>query len=100
MLTKPESACFLIADISGYTSFLTGVELDHAHDIITDVMNTVVRRLRPPFRLASISTLFPATNTGQGPRLLYENSMTRFFPPNHGMGVREFANPEATRYGL
>ena len=52
MLTKPESACFLIADISGYTSFLTGVELDHAHDIITDVMNTVVRRLRPPFRLA------------------------------------------------
>ena len=52
MLAKPESACFLIADISGYTSFLTGVELDHAHDIIADVMDTVVRRLRPPFRLA------------------------------------------------
>jgi uncharacterized protein YndB with AHSA1/START domain len=52
MLAKPESACFLIADISGYTSFLAGVELDHAHDIIADVMDTVVRRLRPPFRLA------------------------------------------------
>jgi hypothetical protein len=24
MLAKPESACFLIADISGYTSFLPG----------------------------------------------------------------------------
>jgi uncharacterized protein YndB with AHSA1/START domain len=52
MLAKPESACFLIADISGYTSFLSGVELDHAHDIIADVMNTVVKCLRPPFRLA------------------------------------------------
>jgi len=38
MLPKPESACFMIADISGYTSFLAGAELDHAQDIITDVM--------------------------------------------------------------
>jgi uncharacterized protein YndB with AHSA1/START domain len=52
MLAKPESACFLIADISGYTSYLADVELDHAHDIIADLMATVVRRLRPPFRLA------------------------------------------------
>ena len=52
MLPKPEAACFLIADISGYTSFLNGAELDHAQDIIADVMGTVLRRLRPPFRLA------------------------------------------------
>lgn len=52
MLPKTESACFLIADISGYTSFLAGVELDHAQDIIADLLDTVVRRLRPPFRLA------------------------------------------------
>jgi uncharacterized protein YndB with AHSA1/START domain len=52
VLPKPESACFVIADISGYTSFLAGVELDHAQDIIADVMDTVVRGLRPPFRLA------------------------------------------------
>jgi uncharacterized protein YndB with AHSA1/START domain len=52
MLPKPESACFVIADISGYTSFMAGVELDHAQDIIADVMDTVVRGLRPPFRLA------------------------------------------------
>jgi uncharacterized protein YndB with AHSA1/START domain len=54
MLGQTEKACFLIADISGYTSFLAGVELDHAHDIIADVMGTVVRRLRPPFRLAKL----------------------------------------------
>src|SRR5271165_34326 len=52
MLPKPESAYFAIADISGYTSFLAGVELDHAQDIIADFMNTVVKGLRPPFRLA------------------------------------------------
>jgi len=52
MLPHPESACFVIADISGYTGFLAGVELDHAHDIIADLMDTVVRGLRPPFRIA------------------------------------------------
>jgi hypothetical protein len=40
MLPKPESACFVIADISGYTGFLAGVELEHAQDIIADVMDT------------------------------------------------------------
>jgi uncharacterized protein YndB with AHSA1/START domain len=52
MLPIPESACFVIADISGYTKFLAGVELDHAQDIIADVMDTLLKRLRPPFRLA------------------------------------------------
>jgi uncharacterized protein YndB with AHSA1/START domain len=52
MLPNSEPACFLIADISGYTSYLAGVELDHAQDIIADLMNTVVKCLRPPFRLA------------------------------------------------
>lgn len=52
MLPKPESACFVIADISGYTSFLAAVEIDHAQDIIADLMDIVVKSLRPPFRLA------------------------------------------------
>lgn len=52
MLPKPEQACFLIADISGYTSFLASAELDHAQDIIADFMDTVVKALRPTFRLA------------------------------------------------
>ncbi len=52
VLPHPESAYFVIADISGYTSFLAGVELDHAQDILADLMDTVVKGLRPPFRLA------------------------------------------------
>ena len=52
MLPNAETACFAIADISGYTHFVSGVELDHAQDIIADIMDTLVRALRPPFRLA------------------------------------------------
>src|SRR5258708_12735937 len=52
MLPKAETACFAIADISGYTHFVSGVELDHAQDIIADIMDTLVWALRPPFRLA------------------------------------------------
>ena len=30
MLPSPEPPCLVIADISGYTDYLAGVELDHA----------------------------------------------------------------------
>jgi hypothetical protein len=52
MPPKAEPACFAIADISGCTHFVSGVELDHAQDIIADIMDTLVRAIRPPFRLA------------------------------------------------
>jgi uncharacterized protein YndB with AHSA1/START domain len=49
-----ESACLVIADISGYTRYLSGVELDHAHDILADLVGTVVRALQPQFSLAGL----------------------------------------------
>lgn len=49
-----ERSCLLIADISGYTSYLAGVELDHAQDILADLIGTVVTSLRPTFRLAKL----------------------------------------------
>src|SRR5262245_55409364 len=52
MATEP--ACLLIADITGYTSYLAGVELDHAQDILADLMGTIVNALRPGFRLAKL----------------------------------------------
>ena len=54
MLPKPESACLLIADISGYTGYLAGVELDHAQDILADLIDTIVGALRPPFHLSKL----------------------------------------------
>ena len=35
-----ERTCLLIADISGYTSYLAGVELDHAQDILADLFGS------------------------------------------------------------
>ena len=49
-----ESACLLIADISGYTGYLAGVEIDHAQDILADLTTTIVSALRPGFRLAKL----------------------------------------------
>jgi uncharacterized protein YndB with AHSA1/START domain len=54
MLNQPEPACLVIADISGYTGFLAGAELDHAQDILADLMSTVVAAFRPTFRLAKL----------------------------------------------
>lgn len=54
MLSPPEPACLLIADITGYTDYLAGVELDHAQDILADLVGTVVGSLRPTFRLAKL----------------------------------------------
>jgi hypothetical protein len=52
--TRPEPACLVIADIAGYTGYLGGVELDHAQDILADLVDTVVGRLRPSLRLAKL----------------------------------------------
>jgi uncharacterized protein YndB with AHSA1/START domain len=54
MLSAAEPTCFLIADISGYTGYLTDVELDHAQDILADLINAIVTALRPNFRLAKL----------------------------------------------
>lgn len=64
MLVKPELACLLIADIAGYTDYLAGVELDHAQDILADLVDTVVGRLRPTFRLAKLEGDAPSVPEG------------------------------------
>ena len=53
-MLQPEKACLLIADISGYTEYLSGVEIDHAQDILADLISTVVTSLRPNFRLSKL----------------------------------------------
>jgi len=53
-MLQPEKACLLIADISGYTEYLSGVEIDHAQDILADLISTVVTSLRPNFQLSKL----------------------------------------------
>ncbi|HYM84950.1 MAG TPA: DUF2652 domain-containing protein [Candidatus Dormibacteraeota bacterium] len=54
MAATPQRSTFLIADISGYTSYLAGVELEHAQDILADLLGAIVSSLRPAFRLAKL----------------------------------------------
>ncbi|HEX3219879.1 MAG TPA: DUF2652 domain-containing protein [Candidatus Limnocylindria bacterium] len=54
MLPAAQQTTFLIADISGYTGYLADVELDHAQDILADLIGAVVTALRPNFRLAKL----------------------------------------------
>ena len=53
-MQQPEKTCLLIADISGYTEYLSGVEIDHAQDILADLISTVVTALGPHFRLEKL----------------------------------------------
>jgi hypothetical protein len=73
MLSQPEPACLVIADISGYTGFLAGAELDHAQDILADLMGTVVNAFRPAYRLAKLegdaAFFYAIAETVDGPRL-------------------------------
>jgi hypothetical protein len=41
-----EHGYLVLADISGYTSFLSQTELDHAHEILTDLLETILKRFR------------------------------------------------------
>jgi hypothetical protein len=54
VLAAAQPTTFLIADISGYTGYLADVELDHAQDILADLIGAVVSALRPNFRLAKL----------------------------------------------
>lgn len=45
-MSSIERGCFLIADVSGYTRYLGGVELDHAQDILADLLGAVVTNTR------------------------------------------------------
>jgi Protein of unknown function (DUF2652) len=46
------SAYFLIADITGYTDFLPGSELEHAQGIMQSLLTVLVESATPPMRLA------------------------------------------------
>ena len=73
MLARTEPACLVIADIAGYSGYLAGVELDHAQDILADLVDVIVGALRPAFKLAKLEgdaafVYVPAT-TVDGPGL-------------------------------
>ena len=54
MAVGGDQACFVIADLSGYTGYLTETELDHAQDVLADPLETTIGALGPVLRLAKL----------------------------------------------
>jgi hypothetical protein len=46
--------CLVLSDISGYTEYLAGVELQHSHDILADLLGVVAGQLSGPLELAKL----------------------------------------------
>jgi class 3 adenylate cyclase/uncharacterized protein YndB with AHSA1/START domain len=53
-LTQVHEGCLALADISGYTRYLGGVELEHSQDILADLLETVARELEAVGSIAKL----------------------------------------------
>ncbi|HWG08273.1 MAG TPA: DUF2652 domain-containing protein [Solirubrobacteraceae bacterium] len=49
-----EEGLLVVADISGYTRYLGGVELEHSHDILADLIGVVAESLGASLRVAKL----------------------------------------------
>jgi uncharacterized protein YndB with AHSA1/START domain len=52
--SRRRSGFLVLADISGYTAFLTGTELEHAQGIIEDLTRTILGSLTPALTLVKL----------------------------------------------
>ena len=53
-MSRTTSGHLLIADISGYTQYLTSSELEHAQEVLTSLMGLLIDRTLPPLRVAGL----------------------------------------------
>jgi hypothetical protein len=53
-LVKPSQGVLLIADITGYTMYLQGSELEHAHGVLSDLLAVLVEGTRPPLAVSNL----------------------------------------------
>ena len=59
MSAATQRGFLVLADISGYTSFVAGTELEHSHEILTELLELLVGGLTPVLTLVKqlVSTL-------------------------------------------
>ncbi len=51
---KIRSGYFIIADISGYTSFVSGTELEHAQSIIEELTKLILGHIQSPLKVVKL----------------------------------------------
>jgi uncharacterized protein YndB with AHSA1/START domain len=54
MNTKTQHGYLILADISGYSSFVAESELEHAHDILSELLELVLKHLTTIFTLSKL----------------------------------------------
>jgi hypothetical protein len=54
MRHEPEEGVLVLADISGFTEFVTGVEIEHGPPLIAELLETVIRQISPPLEIQEI----------------------------------------------
>jgi hypothetical protein len=54
MNTQIQHGYLMLADISGYSGYLAGVELDHAHEILKELIELIVAHCRPLLTIAEL----------------------------------------------
>ncbi len=54
MDTLTQHGYLVLADISGYTAYLAGVELDHAHEILTDLLEIIVGKFKAALTISKL----------------------------------------------
>lgn len=54
MESKVKQGYLLLADLSGFTQFMASAELEHAQEIITELVEIVCKSLKPVFHIAEI----------------------------------------------
>jgi hypothetical protein len=53
-MSEKKSGFLVLADISGFTEFLTTTEIEHGPVIITELLEEVIRRIAPPLEIHAI----------------------------------------------
>src|SRR5215207_6653854 len=75
MNQETEHGYLVLADISGYTSYLAGVELTHARDILTELLQLIVEHFKPLLSIVKLEgdavfAHLPKTEIGRDETLL------------------------------
>lgn len=91
----------VLADISGYTAFLTGTELEHANAIVPELTMLIRERLAPPMRFVKLEgdAVFCHANEASfedGERLVELIERCYFDFPNRLLDMERGTLPERT----
>jgi hypothetical protein len=70
MEPKTQHGYLVLADISGFTSYLAGVELEHANGVLSDLLETIIARFKTLLAIAKLEgdAVFAYTPEAKVPR--------------------------------